>query len=506
MRIRGKVVAIVMTAAASALLLAGGVLLAAERERARRDLIADLAALSSIVADNSSAALAFSDPGTAIEVLRALRAKPHVVAGCIYDVKGRIFASVTRRGRLGSCPAAPHGSGNRIAGRTIEHWQPVLIGMQPGGELLLRSDLAFLDRQLRVQMATMALALLIAGAAALLLSLRLQRVVSQPVQELLGIAGAVRQHGDYRLRAVRQSDDEVGELVDSFNLMLEQIQRRDAELQLAKEALEIRVEERTRELAQRNRELQASNRELDDFAYVASHDLKEPLRGIHNYAGFLIEDYEAQLDDAGRERLETLMRLTRRMESLIDTLLHFSRVGRVDLAIEPVDLQRVVADIIDSLTPMLDGDGRVEIAEPLPTVRADRARIDEVFRNLIVNGIKYNDRTQKLVVVGVLPPGTSAGGVEPTEDEGPIFYVRDNGIGIPERHRQVVFDMFKRLHGRDAYGGGTGAGLAIAKKVVERHGGRIWLDSAVGLSTIEVGQGTTFFFTLRAPGEASHGG
>jgi chemotaxis family two-component system sensor kinase Cph1 len=111
-----------------------------------------------------------------------------------------------------------------------------------------------------------------------------------------------------------------------------------------------------------------------------------------------------------------------------------------------------------------------------------------------------------MVVVGVLPPGTSAGGVEPTEDEGPVFYVRDNGIGIPERHRQVVFDMFKRLHGRDAYGGGTGAGLAIAKKVVERHGGRIWLDSPVGSSAIDVRRGTTFFFTLRGPEEAPHGG
>ena len=122
--------------------------------------------------------------------------------------------------------------------------------------------------------------------------------------------------------------------------MLNQIQRRDSELQEAKEALEERVRERTRELEQRNEELNQSNKELDDFAYIASHDLKEPLRGIHNFSSFLIEDYAAKLDDEGRSKLETLMRLTRRMETLIDSLLQFSRLGRVDLAVDRVEPER----------------------------------------------------------------------------------------------------------------------------------------------------------------------
>ena len=135
----------------------------------------------------------------------------------------------------------------------------------------------------------------------------------------------------------------------------------------------------------------------------------------------------------------------------------------------------------------------VKIVRPLPTVAADAARIVEVFRNLVVNGIRYNDRGQKKLEIGALAPGTRAGGKDAVASEGAILYVQDNGIGIPERHLGTVFDMFRRLHPRDAYGGGTGSGLAIVKKVIEKHGGRIWLAS-------EPGRGRTFFFTLRASG------
>jgi light-regulated signal transduction histidine kinase (bacteriophytochrome) len=268
--------------------------------------------------------------------------------------------------------------------------------------------------------------------------------------------------------------------------MLGQIQQRDSDLRHAKEELEERVRERTRELQQRNEELDQSNRELDDFAYIASHDLKEPLRGIHNFSSFLLEDYADKLDDDGRSKLETLMRLTRRMETLIDSLLQFSRLGRVDLGLDRVDLSQVVAEILDSLAISLREEGvQVRVPRPLPAVEADRVRVGEIFQNLIVNAMKYNDKAEKWIEIGW------------REQEGgpPVFYVRDNGIGIPEKHHDAVFRIFKRLHGRDKYGGGTGAGLTIVKKIVERHHGRIWLESSAG-------EGTTFYFTLSEEGEA----
>jgi len=238
------------------------------------------------------------------------------------------------------------------------------------------------------------------------------------------------------------------------------------------------------ELKENNAELARSNQELDDFAYIASHDLKEPLRGIHNYSTFLLEDYAAKLDSEGEAKLQTLTRLAQRMETLIDSLLQFSRVGRGELASQACDLNAVVQSALEPLQITLKEE-RVDVYVPrtLPVVQGDRVRIGEVFFNLIANAIKYNDKPQKWVEVGCLDRK------KPT-----VFYVRDNGIGIPEKHFSAIFRIFKRLHGRDKFGGGTGAGLTIVKKIIERHGGRIWVESAVG-------EGTTFVFTLEGEGE-----
>jgi chemotaxis family two-component system sensor kinase Cph1 len=246
------------------------------------------------------------------------------------------------------------------------------------------------------------------------------------------------------------------------------------------------------ELSRLNDELTRSNVELDSFAYVASHDLKEPLRGLHNYAHFLIEDYGEQIDAEGQDKLATLVRLTQRMEALIDSLLHYSRVGRLELTWVKVNLDAELADVVTLLGPRLRESGiELRVPRPLPRVRADQARVREVFSNLITNAIKYNDKPEKWVEVGYQSTADGEG------REQYVFYVRDNGIGIPEEHEETVFRIFKRLHGRDEYGGGVGAGLTIAKKIVERHGGTIWLTS-------QLGEGTTFWFTLGKDEADSH--
>ena len=237
-------------------------------------------------------------------------------------------------------------------------------------------------------------------------------------------------------------------------------------------------------------ELSRSNKELDDFAYIASHDLKEPLRGIHNYATFLLEDYRDRLDGTGKDRLETLTRLTARMEALINDLLHFSRVGRVELATVESDLNCVVSDVLDTLHISLEEHGvEVRIPRPLPTVICDETRVGELFRNLITNAAKYNDKPVRWIEIGVQERADQDDG---SGEKGIVFYVRDNGIGIREKHFETIFRIFKRLHGRDKFGGGTGAGMSIVNKIVEGHNGRVWLES-------EEGEGTTFYFTLHGP-------
>ena len=248
------------------------------------------------------------------------------------------------------------------------------------------------------------------------------------------------------------------------------------------------------ELALMNFELQRSNEELDSFAYIASHDLKEPLRGIHNYANFLMEDYEAILDEDGVAKLQTLVRLTQRMEDLINSLLYFSRLGRTELTKQTVNMQELVQQTIATLTitrPRSEIEFR--LPQPLPNVACDRTQMHELLTNLISNAIKYNDKPEKWVEISTVQPNEEEQHLTPhTAHLTPyIFYVRDNGIGISQEHISKIFQIFRRLHGRDDFGGGTGVGLTIARKIVERHGGRIWVESTPN-------QGSTFYFTLSA--------
>ena len=260
--------------------------------------------------------------------------------------------------------------------------------------------------------------------------------------------------------------------------------------------LEAEVQNQNRQLRVQNSALERSNRDLDEFADIVSHDLKEPLRGIHNYAGFLLEDYGDKIDEDARSKLNTLSRLAARMDDLIDSILHYSRVGRSDLAVRETNLETVLTESLLSLQVALQERGvEVRIPRPLPVVPCDSVRMGEIFQNLISNAAKYNDKPGKWIEVGWTDdPDCTRGdpppaGVENRAQESMVFYVRDNGIGVREKHYQDVFRMFRRLNPRDQFGGGTGAGLTIVKKIVERHGGRVWLESVLG-------EGTTFYFTL----------
>jgi chemotaxis family two-component system sensor kinase Cph1 len=238
-------------------------------------------------------------------------------------------------------------------------------------------------------------------------------------------------------------------------------------------------------------DLVRSNEELDAFAYVASHDLKEPLRGIHRYAHQLLDD-AADTNDAQRHKLAGLLRLTSRMESLLDSILHFSRVGGSELVLERVDLNDVLAEAIDFVGVHARASGcEVLVPRLLPTVTCDWMRCRQIFANLLTNGFKYSDALQKRVEIGYIGADENHArpGCPPRLETQDIFYVADNGIGIDVKHYTRIFKLFNRLSSHDSYGGGSGAGLTIVRKMVEQHGGEIWLDSSLG-------HGTTFFFTL----------
>ena len=230
-------------------------------------------------------------------------------------------------------------------------------------------------------------------------------------------------------------------------------------------------------LAQQTKELARSNTELAQFAYVASHDLQEPLRAVHSHCQLLRKKLEDKLDESTRTCLTFAVDGAERMQRLINDMLNYSRVGTRGKPFESVDINEIVNETLANLAVAIEESGAKVQVEKLPTVVADRRQMPQLFQNLIGNAIKY--RGEKAPEIHV-----SANQLNGEWE----FSVRDNGIGIAPEYFDRVFIIFKRLHTRDEYSG-TGIGLAICKKIVERHGGRIWVES-------ETNQGSDFRFTL----------
>ncbi len=258
------------------------------------------------------------------------------------------------------------------------------------------------------------------------------------------------------------------------------------ELRLAKRELQERlaVQERAEaeitalhaDLKKHATQIEQANRELTDFAYVVSHDLKAPLRGIASLAGWLATDYRDKLGDEGRQQLEMMVDRVKRMNALIDGILTYSRAGRSREERVEMDLAKLVPNTIDLLAP--PAHIRVEVATPLPRVMIEATKAQQLFQNLLSNAIKYMDKPQGLVRVSCAAEG----------DDFWRFSVADNGPGIEEKYFERIFGLFQTLAPRDSVEG-TGVGLALVKRIVEIEGGRVWLQSVPGA-------GTTFHFTL----------
>ncbi|HZH13762.1 MAG TPA: ATP-binding protein [Archangium sp.] len=237
--------------------------------------------------------------------------------------------------------------------------------------------------------------------------------------------------------------------------------------------------------------LARSNAELDAFSGTVAHDLKEPLRGIQQYVSFLLEDHGEQLGEDGRKQLEEVRWLAGRTQGQMDALFEFSRVGRVALAWGSVDMQELVDEVLLTVSARLqENQLEVRIPRRLPRVECDGVRLQQVWANLLTNAAKYHPPSgPRWVELGFHGPGEPLSHPARRRPDEYVFYVRDNGIGIAGRFHEDIFEMFRRLHPAHAYGGGSGAGLAIARRLVRLHGGELWVES-------EPGQGSTFFFTL----------
>lgn len=243
----------------------------------------------------------------------------------------------------------------------------------------------------------------------------------------------------------------------------------------------VRQSVREKKLRDENRraqsELARSNRDLEQFAYVASHDLQEPLRMVATYTQLLAERYQGKLDENADKYIHYAVDGALRMQTLVKDLLAFSRVGRQDVVAKPIDCNLVIQSVLANLQAAIEENGAEVLYEKLPTLLGDRAELVQLFQNLIANAIKFRNAAPPEIRIAV----------EKKKREW-LFSVVDNGIGIAPEHAETIFVIFKRLHTHEEYPG-SGIGLAICKKIVEKHGGRIWVESQPGL-------GSTFKFTL----------
>jgi len=301
--------------------------------------------------------------------------------------------------------------------------------------------------------------------------------LTQPIKKLTAASERIA-CGDLNYRVDLHCSNEIGKLSSSFNRMAQKLQdeivARGKEIVERKHAQK-RLAELNKELGDTVDKLSTANRDLEDLAYVAAHDLKAPVRAIGSLAGIMSLDYSDKLDEEGKRMLGLLAGRSQRMTELLNALLNYSEIGRVVYKKEPVDTNELVQNIIGEITA--PGNIEITVENELPVITCVRSHISLVFKNLIVNAVRFMDKPQGQIKISCIEKSGFC-----------QFSVADNGPGIESKYFPKIFKLFQTLNRRDELEA-TGAGLAIAKKVMDIYNGAIWVES-------EPGKGSTFFFAL----------
>ena len=475
MPIRRKLRVIFTLTTSAALLLAGIGIVAADTFLFYNYLVRDLSTFAHVIGDNSAGAVAFEDPEVGQETLMALRARTHVQTACLYRKDGSLLTAYTRPGYVGPCPSAGGEQVRLVDGHLTVSHQIFFRDSGHVGSLAMQYDLVEIRERVQLYGGTVLLALILASVVALLLSSRLRELIAEPILELAGLANSVAQSKNYGIRTQKSSDDEVGVMADALNHMLEGIQSRDIDLRKALDT----QRETLAQLSHVNSELARSNQDLERFAFVASHDLQEPLRMITTYSQLLVAEHSGEARADGREAqyVGHIVSGNRRMRELLSDLLAYTEMtGTSEQPTEIVDLNVVLLSAQKALSVRIAETQAMVTIDILPVLNAHPSRMNSLFLNLLGNALKYRGERRARVHIWVESVGDMF-----------RFSVADNGIGIAPEDQKKIFEPFKRLHGREIPG--TGIGLAICQRIVEHYGGQIWVES-------ELSAGSTFRFTL----------
>lgn len=467
------------------LLMASTAFVVYDRHAYKQHLIHEVTILARVISNHSATAVAYNDVYEARIILDGLGINSSLVSACIMAENGQLVAMYSRQiyqpledaGKPipGVTCLADQDFIARFQNNYLDLIQPVLWEeTRKIGQVHLRVSLSELDRRFTAFTVVMLLIVLMVSMVAIALSSKVQAFISAPLLTLAQTANTINRFKDYSLRAHTDREDELGQLVQAFNGMLDTIELQNRALLHANEHLEDEVEARTAEL-------RATNRELEAFTYSVSHDLRSPLRSVDGFSAALLEDCGEKLDGAGKEYITRIRAASQRMGTLIDSLLHLSKVSRQDMKYSSVDLAQMAQEIVEAF----------RVGEPLRHVEfvcperlmanGDRDLLRIVLENLLGNAWKYSAKTDSARIE-----------LSAYDRNGEMVYcVRDNGAGFDMKYVDKLFGPFQRLH-RDQEFEGLGIGLATVARIVHRHGGEIWAEA-------QVDKGAAFYFTLNAP-------
>jgi len=469
--IQRKMTWIIMLTSSIALLLACAAFVAYELYTFRNTLVAEMETIAGIMSKNCQSPIEFNQPEKAVELtLRNLGDDPRIIAACIY-VDGKVWAKYPETALETQFPGQPAPTGHRF-GSTLEVFRPIFDkqGKEEIGTLFLRSRVDQINSRLRKYVGIVAVVLVASLAAALILSAGLQRVISKPLVDLSATARTISGKKDYSLRARKDANDEVGALIDSFNDMLAQIQKRDAELQ------------ESRLVAER------ANQAKSNFLSFMSHELRTPLTAIIGFSEMLIAEVEA---DGRKEWVEDLRRVHdsgRYLLELINDILDISKIeaGKMEVHLETFDVGALVRDINAVIRPLVERKQNrliTECANNIGTMQADRIKVRQCLLNLLSNASKFTERGAITLTVSRVARNGS---------DWFTYRVSDTGIGMTTDQQAKLFRAFSQADDSTSRKyGGTGLGLALTKKFCQMMGGDVKVES-------EPGKGSAFTIELPA--------